>query len=303
MPRIFMGADVVTTAILPRPIRSGHVTNRSILHSSPCFALAEVSDAVRCEIIPARWPDRTDGGASPINMTIHHDSTSVFVSQDFAIPRYIRLVVFDLDGTLIAHNFRYWCREAVRIFPLLGADPVTFAGVVRDFGSGDLFAALPSCDRESLILRFWDLYNEQGTPAFRCLPRTRATLLRLKASGLRIAIASARMQPSSLVKAKLQHRKIDNYVDFVVTGAESAGERCSTKVPMLRRLLDVAGVSPNEALMVGDAPSDIEWARSAGYPIQVAVCTGGIYPEVLAAARPTAVIKAVSSLYRAAADH
>jgi phosphoserine phosphatase len=42
----------------------------------------------------------------------------MLVVNSFAIPQFIRLVVFDLDGTLVAHNYAYWCREAARINPL-----------------------------------------------------------------------------------------------------------------------------------------------------------------------------------------
>jgi phosphoglycolate phosphatase-like HAD superfamily hydrolase len=171
------------------------------------------------------------------------------------------------------------------------------AGIRRDFASDNFFAALPVHDFERLITRFWELYDGQNSPYPRCLPGIRRTLKQLRGSGLAIAIATARMESRSSLVAKLTRWGIDTYVDFAVTCADSEDEPCPSKLPMLLQLLQWAGVSGRESLMVGDTPTDIECARSAGYAIQVAVCTGGIRPEILASSQPTSVVTAVSSLH------
>lgn len=219
------------------------------------------------------------------------------VVNEFVIPRHIRLVVFDLDGTLVAHNYAFWCREAVRIYPLLGAKSVTWAKARRDFGSNDFFAALPFRNRERLISRFWELYDVERSPFPHCLPRIRTTLKQLKGFGLMIGVATARMESSSSLILKLRRWKLRAYVDFIVAGADFQGASCPSKVPMLLQLLQLAGVSGQEAMMVGDDPSDIESARAAGYATQVAVCTGGIDPAVLASANPTLLVNDASSLH------
>ena len=217
-------------------------------------------------------------------------------ARDFVIPGHIRLAVFDLDGTLVTHGYLHWCREAVRIYPSLGAGRVTLPRVRRDFGAGDFFAALPAQDRDRLASRFWSMYDDQNAPRPRCLPGIRSALARMKTSGLTIAIATARLEPRGSLMPRLERWKLDRHVDFVLTCIAPDGQSHSSKTPILLELLRLADVCAGNAMMVGDSPSDIECARSAGYAVQIGVCTGGIAPAVLAAATPTAVVKAASSL-------
>jgi phosphoglycolate phosphatase len=225
-----------------------------------------------------------------------HAVIDMVVAREFVIPPHIRLAVFDLDGTLVTHSYPHWCREAVRIYPSLGAGRVTLARVRRDFGCGKLFAALPPGDRDSLISRFWDMYDHQNAPRPRCLPGIRSALTRMKRHGLTIGIATARLEPQTSLMPRIARWKLERLVDFVLTCIAPGGEPHSSKVPVLLQLLRLAGVSARDAMMVGDSPSDIECARSAGYAVQVAVCTGGIEPATLAAANPTAVVNVAAAL-------
>lgn len=218
------------------------------------------------------------------------------VADTFVVPPHIRLAVFDLDGTLVTHAYPHWCREAARIFPVLGLENVTVARVRRDFSAGDMFAALPPDHRDRLVEEFWTLYDEEGAPYPRCLPGVRRTLGQMKASGLRVAIATARLERSAALMPRLKRWGLDRFVDFTLTRLGPDDKTYSSKVPVLLQLLERARASGEDALMVGDTPADIECARLAGYSLQIAVCSGGLTPATLAEAAPTAILKAASSL-------
>lgn len=98
--------------------------------------------------------------------------------------------------------------------------------------------------------------------------------------------------------------ELEHYLDLlgareVADGWTSAGDVRATKPDpdLVVTTLDRAGVSPADAVMVGDSTWDVEAAKRAGVAT-VAVMTGGFCEEELRGAGALAVVESVAELCR-----
>jgi len=193
------------------------------------------------------------------------------------------LVVFDWDGTLmdstrlIASCLQAACRdvgapvpsdsEALFVIGLNMAD--TFRRVVPD---------LDEAARARLAERYRHhfLAREHEAPLYEGV---REMLGELHGRGRRLAVATGKAR-----------RGLDRALDATGLGRWFEATRCADEgfakphPDMLLMLLDVTGVEPRRALMVGDTTHDLELAANAG--IGAVSVSYGAHPEELLATRP-----------------
>lgn len=208
----------------------------------------------------------------------------------------IRLVVFDLDGTLVdafediaaAANYI----RQLNAMPLLSVDEVKrHVGhgarelVRRVLGIAD--EALIESNLQSLV----NFYSTHPSGTTTLYPGVHVTLDSLRRRGIQTAVASNKPDPvTSQVLVNLGVRdKLDH----------AAGERPGTpRKPapdMLHRVMSAAGVSPEQTLMVGDSDVDIAFARAAGAGV-ISVTYGQYDSEYLQRHEPDAFIDRLEDL-------
>jgi phosphoglycolate phosphatase len=107
------------------------------------------------------------------------------------------------------------------------------------------------------------------------------TLEKLKKGGLRLAVCSNK--PIAFTRELLDYLGIAGRFDVVI-GPEDA-PRLKPAPDMLRAALKTLGVTPAQALYVGDMVVDIQTARAAGVPVCV-VPTGSDDAAALRGAQP-----------------
>lgn len=206
------------------------------------------------------------------------------------------LIVFDWDGTLmdstrlIARSLRQACRdvgcavpteeEALYVIGLNMAD--TFERVVP---------GLDEDGRRRLAerYRFHFLAGEHEAPLFEGV---REMLCDLHGQGRRLAVATGKAR-----------RGLDRALDSTGLARWFEATRCADEgfakphPGMLLMLLDVTGVDPARALMVGDTTHDLELAANAG--VDAVAVTYGAHGEALLATRPArARLRSVGELHR-----
>jgi len=193
------------------------------------------------------------------------------------------LVVFDWDGTLmdstrlIASCLQAACRdvgapvpsdsEALFVIGLNMAD--TFRRVVPD---------LDEAARARLAERYRHhfLAREHEAPLYEGV---REMLGELHGRGRRLAVATGKAR-----------RGLDRALDATGLARWFEATRCADEgfakphPDMLLMLLDITGVEPRRALMVGDTTHDLELAANAG--IEAVSVSYGAHPEELLATRP-----------------
>jgi phosphoglycolate phosphatase len=193
------------------------------------------------------------------------------------------LVVFDWDGTLmdstelIARSLQAACRDVGCAVPtreealfVIGLNlPDTFKRVVPDLdaeGQGRLAERY----------RHHFLAGETGAVLF---GGVREMLADLHGHGRRLAVATGKAR-----------RGLDRALADTGLAAFFAATRCADEgfakphPGMLLMLLDMTGVDPARALMVGDTTHDLELAANAG--VDAIAVTYGAHHEPLLATRP-----------------
>lgn len=234
-----------------------------------------------------------------------------------ALLRRVRLVIFDKDGTLIElypYISQTVLRRARRIGEALGLTPPEEAGLVRALGvEVEARRIRPEGPagirpREEVLAAARDYLKRIGRPggevicreAFAAVDeisaRDPAPFIRpargavpliqaLREQGCRVAVATQDLTERG--RLALKALGIEDRIDALV-GADRVA-RPKPHPEAILFLLAKLRVPAAQAVMVGDAPTDLEMARRAGLSAAVGVL-GGIGPEeTLRAATPYVV--------------
>lgn len=197
----------------------------------------------------------------------------------------IRAVILDIDGTLIDSN-RAHARAFIDAAEELGITAPSLEEVLRMIGMGG----------DRLIPRAFGF--EQDDPIGQRLEELKGNIFRARylqelepTRGARALLERLRADGYTLVVATsaspddVEHLLDRAGVADLVEGATSADEVKESKPApdVVEAALEEAGVRPDEAVMLGDTPYDVESARRAGVSI-LAVRTGGWDDEALSGA-------------------
>jgi len=183
----------------------------------------------------------------------------------------IRLVVFDLDGTLVdsSHDLA----EATNaLLAELGGAPLALDVVVSMVGEGAAVLVKRALERSGLdpempgaLVRFLGLYDERLLNDTRPYPGMMEALAQLGARFRLAVLTNKPERPTLEILRGLEMRQF--FAD--VTGGDSAHGR----KPNPAGLLDLAaraGVKTSETILVGDSPVDLDTSRRAGTRICLA---------------------------------
>jgi beta-phosphoglucomutase-like phosphatase (HAD superfamily) len=188
----------------------------------------------------------------------------------------IRAVLFDIDGTLLDSNDAHahaWLDslrghgisvpfERVRSKIGMGGDKllVEIAGLEPDSVSGRSIT-----ERRSAILKahyLADLGPFHGS---------RMLVDRLRSRGLTCAAVSSSTQTDIL--DLLREAGVADLMDLVVSNDDA--DRSKPDPDLVELALERIGVEPEEAIMIGDTPYDIEAGQRAGVRVIALRCGGG----------------------------
>ena len=192
-----------------------------------------------------------------------------------------KLVIFDLDGTLIDTIGDLGAAANVALsgrgYPL--HDPEAYRGMVGHGVRNLMKKAMPEALREdealldALLADFLAYYIEHIDDRSRPYPGIPQLLSDLTATGVKVAVASNKFQAGT---EKLIRRFFPEIPFAAVRGGQD-GVPLKPDPAVLRAIMAEAGAGAGETVMVGDSGTDIATAAAAGIP-SVAV-TWGFRPE------------------------
>ncbi len=207
-----------------------------------------------------------------------------------------KLVIFDLDGTLV-DAYPALIASVAYTVKRLGYPVPSATRIRRAVGRGQRFLFKPFIDGKDLgrALRIFKPHHHRALlRGVRWLPHARRVLNTLKRRGALLAIASNR--PAPFTRQILRVLRAGHYFDAV---------RCADQVrrgkPHPQMLHDIRrrfGLSRADTVYVGDMPIDIDAGRRAGLTT-IGVATGSSTLKELKAARPTVIIKDLPDLLTA----
>src|ERR1700677_4192601 len=206
----------------------------------------------------------------------------------------LRLLVFDLDGTLIDSGADL-CASVNAMLRHFGRPPLPEKVISTYIGDGaarlvsrSLGEPADAAFLDSAPAYFLDYYREHKLDQTYVYPGVFASLdsLRFEPGGAARSMAVLTNKPIGPSKAICDALGLSPYF-FRIYG----GNSFATKKPDpegLLALLKEAGVSAQETLMIGDSDVDIRTARNAG--VWSIGCAYGLAPQTLVAEPPDCVV-------------
>lgn len=187
----------------------------------------------------------------------------------------IRAVILDVDGTLISSNEAH-AQAFVDAGAEMGID-VDFEKVLRLIGKGgdklipEAFGfAKESEQGERLDERKKEIFRERYLPRLEPTPGARQLLHRLRDDGIKLVVATS--AAGDEVGGLLEQAGVDDLVQEATSSSDA--EESKPDPDIVEAALEKAGFPPEQVVMIGDTPYDVEAAKRAGVRI-VAVRTGG----------------------------
>ena len=194
----------------------------------------------------------------------------------------MRLMLFDIDGTLVRANGS--TREAVEkaLSDLVGrqldTEPVRFSGKTDLRIMSEIFDANNVMADTALVRQALDVYVNVAHPSMQpsdvnVLPGVRPLLEHLTSrDDVRLGLVTGNVE--AMAYRKLEVVGLDDYFDVGAFGCDHADRNRLPSLAM-NRVFDTTGIrfeSP-AVTVIGDTSRDIECSRAAGARA-VAVCTG-----------------------------
>jgi HAD superfamily hydrolase (TIGR01509 family) len=205
------------------------------------------------------------------------------------------LAILDIDGTLVDTNYHH----ALAWFRAFRAHDITLAlwRIHRHIGMGgdQMVAALTDDDTErscgdAIRSAEKDMYGEL-IGEVQAMKHSRELILELKRRGHAIVFASSAKED-----------EVDFYLDLL--DARDAADAWTTSADvestkpapdLVHAALGKVKAAPNESVLIGDTPWDVEAALKADVRT-LAVLTGGFSPQELHEAGAAAVFESVAEL-------
>jgi len=195
----------------------------------------------------------------------------------------LRAVIFDFDGTLV-DSYAAITASVNHVRAAHQLPPLSEPEVRRCVGRGAAYLlehTVPGTDLEADLALYRAHHPSVLRSGTRLLPGVAETLPVLKNAGLRLGICSNK--PASFTRQLLEYLDLTSFFDVVI-GPEDA-PHVKPAPDMLLAALHRLGVSPAEALYVGDMTVDIQTARAAEVAVWV-IPTGSDTKAALLSQQP-----------------
>ena len=205
----------------------------------------------------------------------------------------IKLVIFDLDGTL-ADAYEAISKSVNFTLQKLGRPKASYLKIRKAVGWGDrrlLAAFVPEKDIDAALSIYRRHHRISLKKYSRLLPYSKGVLEYLRGNKIKAAIASNR--PTEFTKILLNSIGIKGYFDYVLCADKLAEGKPNPEI--LLKITRELKINPQDALYVGDMVIDVETGHNAGVKA-IAVLGGSSTLAEIKKARPFKIIKSLASL-------
>lgn len=209
------------------------------------------------------------------------------------MPHPIKLIIFDLDGTLV-DAYKAVSRSLNFALQETGHKPMSDHIIKRSVGWGEKVLVKKFVDPD-IAEKTLAVYRRHHRRALKggtkFLPGAKTVLRQLKEEGYKLAIASNR--PSPFTRIILRYLGIHR--DFSCVLCADQVRRPKPHGDLLNNILKRLSLRPSQALYVGDMVIDVQAGRNARVKT-VAVLTGSSYKREIARAKPHKIINNIKEL-------
>jgi HAD superfamily hydrolase (TIGR01509 family) len=173
-------------------------------------------------------------------------------------------VILDMDGTLVDSNHAH-TRAWVEALAQHGYEvPFDKVRPLIGMGGDKLLPAVSGLDKQSPVGQHIttmreEIFTLQYLPRILAFPEVRPLLLRMREQGLRLVIASSAQQQE--LDLLLQRAGVKELIEDRVSSSDIANSKPSPDA--IHAALDKLQLPPEEVVMLGDTPYDIQAAAAA----------------------------------------
>ncbi|MDQ7987575.1 phosphoglycolate phosphatase [Pseudomonas sp. G34] len=212
-----------------------------------------------------------------------------------------RLVMFDLDGTLV-DSVPDLATAVDRMLRELGREPVGVECVRQWVGNGARVlvrralaggldhSAVGEAETEQALARFLDIYADCHE-LITLYPGVHELLEALSTAAVELAVVTNK--PERFVAPLLEQVGLGGYFRWII-GGDTLPQQKPDPAALLQ-VMRLAGVSQAQSLFVGDSRTDVLAARAAGVPC-VAVSYGYNHGRPVAEEEPALVVDSLAEL-------
>jgi phosphoglycolate phosphatase len=218
-----------------------------------------------------------------------------------AFPLAVKMVMIDLDGTLI-HTAPDLAACANRMLADLGRAPFPVETVMTWIGNGvprlvkraltgQMMAEPEAALFDKALAIFQRHYLAHVSDLSRPFAGVVAGLDRLKARGFRLACITNKAEAFTL--PLLRNLGLYKYFELVLSG-DSLPKQKPDPLPLLHACRHF-GITPEHGMLIGDSSNDVEAARAAGMPV-ICVPYGYNHGHDIRASHPDAVVDSLEAV-------
>jgi phosphoglycolate phosphatase len=212
--------------------------------------------------VPLGASDSQHGGARWFDMVLEF-------KPEIAVQPPVKAVLFDLDGTLV-DSVPMLTAAVNRVMRANGCPEFTEAQIAAMVGRGAKALIESVCAAQGIeptpenVQRFLQAYAAammgSGLPEEKFYPGAREAVAALQAAGFKTALVTNKMR--MVTETFVQRSGLNADLDVLVAGDDT--DHPKPAPDMLLLACEKLGVSPTEAVMVGDSENDAWAAKAAG---------------------------------------
>lgn len=218
------------------------------------------------------------------------------VSYPNAVFTGIRLIIFDLDGTLV-DAFADITAAVNYMLSKSNLPPRSIDEVKKHVGNGAtaLVAGVLATDDAATIeenhRHLVEYYHQHSSAHATLYDRVVETLQLLRERGFKLALVSNK--PDLLTQKVTRDLEVHHLFEMVAGESPRFPRKPSPEI--ITHIMDQFGATADNTIVVGDSCVDIDFARAAGLPV-VAVSYGQTTFEDLCTHKPDAIIHSIADL-------
>ncbi|MDP2300868.1 MAG: HAD family hydrolase [Ignavibacteria bacterium] len=187
-------------------------------------------------------------------------------------------IIFDIDGTLTSTNELIFA-SFNHITEKYMNKTMTPKEIISLFGPTEdqIIEGWFNENHQEVKDDYYSYYSDNMLDSADLYPGIRELLTFLKSKNVKLSIYTGKGRSAALIT--LEKLNIDHIFDMIVTGSDVKDHKPSPEG--INVFLEKFNLSPDEVLMIGDAPADVIAARRAGVKIASVVWDSYAKEEVL----------------------
>ncbi|HMA20279.1 MAG TPA: HAD family hydrolase [Gemmatimonadaceae bacterium] len=193
----------------------------------------------------------------------------------------LRGVIFDVDGTLADSNDAH-ARSWVDTLREAGYDvPFDVIRPMIGMGGDKLLPSATGIESDSelgqrLSRRRWALFQRDYLPALEPMPGARELVQRMKSDGLELIVATS--ASGNEVGALLDAANVADLMQEKTTSSDAAESKPDPDI--VQAAIRKSGIDPDDLIMLGDTPYDVQAAIGAQVKLVGLLCGGWTMEEL-----------------------